>query len=118
MKLRRLLIRNYRGIKTLDWRLNGNLIFLAGAGDSTKTTILDALTLVLSSRYNVTVTDVDFYQCDTSSAIAVQAVITDLPESLLRDDRQGWNLCGIRTDGQLEHEPLDEADVQPCLIVE
>ena len=66
MKIRKVTVKNYRGIKNAEWVLDSAFIALVGPGDSTKTTLMDALGLVLSTRYNVTFTDADFYDCDTS----------------------------------------------------
>ncbi len=40
-------IQNYRGIKKLAWAPSAQVNCLIGPGDSTKTTILDAIELVL-----------------------------------------------------------------------
>jgi putative ATP-dependent endonuclease of OLD family len=118
MRLRRLSIRNYRGIQHLDWTVDASFACLVGAGDSTKTTILDAMGLVLSSRYNVTFNDSDFYDCDTSRRIELTATVVDLPERLLEERAHGKNRSGIRrSNGAWEHDPLDDPDVEECLIV-
>ena len=54
-------IENFRGIRTLDWHLNGRVLCLIGPNDSTKTTILDAIELVMLPRYNAQITDADFH---------------------------------------------------------
>lgn len=118
MKLRKLTIQNYRGIKECCWDIRQDFVSLIGSGDSTKTTILDAIGLVLSPRYNLTFTDADFHGANSSTPIVVQAVITDLPDSLVEEGRHGRNRSGIRPDGTLLHDPLDEPDVQECLIIQ
>lgn len=117
MRLRKLTIRNYRGIKNCDWDLDANFVALVGPGDSTKTTILDALGLVLTSRYNVTFTDADFHDCDASVQIVIEAVVVDLPTSLIEERAHGKNRSGIYADGTLEHDPIEADGVAECLIL-
>ena len=117
MRLRKLTIRNYRGIKNCDWDLEANFVALVGPGDSTKTTLLDALGLVLTSRYNVTFTDADFYSCDAGTPIIIEAVVVDLPTALIEERAHGKNRSGIHADGTLEHDPIEADDVVECLIL-
>lgn len=117
MRLRKLTICNYRGIRECDWELDANFIALVGPGDSTKTTLLDALGLVLTSRYNVTFTDADFYDCDASIPIVIEAVVVELPTGLIEERAHGKNRSGIHGDGRLEHDPIEEDDVAECLIL-
>ncbi|MEX5237333.1 ATP-dependent endonuclease [Kocuria arenosa] len=117
MRLRKLSIRNFKGIQRGEWSFDSNFVALVGPGDSTKTSILDALGLVLTSRYNVTFTDADFYNCNPDSPISIEAVVVDLPKSLIEDRAHGKNRSGIRSDGSLEHDPLEEDDVEECLII-
>jgi hypothetical protein len=117
MKLRRLSIKNYRGIKQLDWIITADVICLVGPGDSTKTTVLDAIGHVLSSRFSVTFSDADFFGCDITNPIVIEAVVTDLPDELVKEQSLGLHRSGIRSDGSLESNPLDEPGVDECLIV-
>ncbi len=117
MRVRQLTVRNYRGIKKADWSLDSRFIALVGPGDSTKTTLLDALGLVLSSRYTETFTDADFYNSDTSTPIVIEAVVVDLPKPLVEERAHGKNRSGIRDDGTLEHDPITEEGVAACLII-
>ncbi|TFD75321.1 hypothetical protein [Cryobacterium psychrophilum] len=64
-------------MKKGDWDFSSSFVALVGPGDSTKTTVLDAMGLVLSSRYNVTFTDADFFGCDTQLPIVIEAVVVD-----------------------------------------
>lgn len=117
MKVRSLQISHFRGIEQFGWKLSAPFICLVGAGDSTKTTILDALGLVLSSRYNVSFVDADFHDCDTSRPIVIEAALCDLPDRLVEERSHGKNRSGIRTDGSFEHDPIDDDDVAECLII-
>jgi hypothetical protein len=117
MRLRRLEISNYRGIRHLLCCVNTPFLCLVGPGDSTKTTVLDALGHVLSPRYNITFTDADFYGCDTSQPIVIEAVITELPDKLIEERAHGKNRSGINAAGELHHDPIDQDGVEECLII-
>ncbi len=117
MRLRQLHIERFRGIRQLRWTLDARLVCLVGPGDSTKTTILDAIGSVLSPRYNLSFADADFYDCDITKPIVITAAIVDLPDKLIEERAHGKNRSGIREDGSLEHDPLDDSDVDECLLV-
>lgn len=117
MRVRKLTVRNFRGIRTFDWDIAASFVCLVGPGDSTKTTILDALGLVLSPRYNVSFTDADFFDCNVNATIEIAATITGLPDALVEERSHGKNRSGIRSGGELVNDPVDEADVEECLIV-
>jgi hypothetical protein len=117
LKVRSIKIERFRGIRSFDWKLSAPFVCLVGAGDSTKTSILDALGLALSSRYNVSFVDADFYDCDTASPIIIEVALCDLPDTLVQERSHGKNRSGIRSDGSFEHDPLDDEDVAECLII-
>ena len=48
MHLKQVSVKGFRGIRCLDWTVKGTIIGLVGPGDSTKTTILDAIEYALS----------------------------------------------------------------------
>ncbi|PSK64832.1 DNA replication and repair protein RecF [Micromonospora sp. MH33] len=117
MQIRRVTVSNFRGIREAEWRLPAErFLCLVGPGDSTKTTLLDAIALVLTSRFNVTFSDADFYQCDTSRPITLRVLIGDLSDDLLADTAFGMNLTGLTANGDLEHDPL--AGSEPCVLLQ
>ncbi|MEJ5202011.1 MAG: ATP-binding protein [Anaerolineales bacterium] len=89
MKLVNLKIRNFRGIRDLDWNIKGNMICLIGSGDSTKSTILLALEYLFTPGWNLAVGESDFYQRKTDSPIEISAIVTDLPKKFLDEDKFG-----------------------------
>lgn len=117
MRIRQLNIENFRGIKNLKWTLPvcQRLITLIGPGDSGKSTILEAIHLLLGERWNVSFSDVDFYGVDPSRTIKIEAVLTDIPTPLLRDKSFGFWQSGLAANGQIHQEPED--GLVPCLIV-
>ena len=108
-------VENFRGIKSLDWHVDGALLCLLGPGDSTKTTILDAIELALLPRWNIALSDSDFFNSDTSSAISIQVTVGDLPDTLLTEDRCGLYLRGHRPFEPLSGDPED--DREPVVTV-
>jgi AAA domain, putative AbiEii toxin, Type IV TA system len=111
MQIRELTIERFRGIRSLTWRPASNVVCLVGPGDSTKTTILDAIELVLGSRWAVSVTDTDFHGADTADPLTIRATIGQLPAALISEDKYGLEIQGWHsTDGlHDEPEPADEA---------
>lgn len=117
MLISSLTIENFRGVKSLNWTLPAEqkLITLVGAGDSGKSTILEAVHYLLGDRWNITFTDADFYGVDPANSISITAVLLDVPSSLLKDSTFGLWQSGLDADGQLHQDPEDE--YAPCLIV-
>ncbi|GAA2021860.1 hypothetical protein GCM10009819_00470 [Agromyces tropicus] len=116
MRVRRLEIKNFRGIKSLDWALPSDqrLIVLVGPGDSGKSTILEAIHYLLGDRWNIPVSDTDFYGVDVSSPIVVKAVLVDIPDALRKENAFGLWLSGLDAEGVLHQDPED--DHTPAMI--
>ncbi|MDD2133460.1 ATP-dependent nuclease [Pseudomonas kurunegalensis] len=115
MRIERLSVRNFRGIKTLEWSLKGQPICcLIGAGDSAKTTVLDAAEAALSPRW-ITFNEADFHEVDTSQEILIEVTIGELSNTLLADGRFGLYIRGLAEDGSINDEPEDSD--QPVLTV-
>jgi putative ATP-dependent endonuclease of OLD family len=106
-------IRNFRGIKKLDWTPAAAMNCLIGPGDSTKTTILDAIELALNPKSYVFADDTDFFDLDVHKPITITVTLAGLPSEFISDDRYGMYLRGWN--GQtfkVEDEPgegLEEA---------
>ena len=89
-------IENFRGIKTFDQVFQMKpFICLIGRGDSGKTTILKAISCVLCPTWNISISDLDFYNADVSQGIVIEAVVGDLPVELTNLQKYGQhiNLC-------------------------
>ncbi len=91
-KIVNLKIKNFRGIKTLDHNFSKDFICLVGRGDTGKTTILEAISYVLSPTWNISFCDTDFYNCNTSENIEIETTITDIPKELIADTKYGLYL--------------------------
>ena len=111
-------IQNFRGIKNLllSFKPNQNLICLIGRGDSGKTTVLDAISLVLSPSWNINFYDTDFYQCNPNVDIEIQATLINFPEKLLSDNKFGLHIRAFNTG---TYDIIDDVaidDIAPPLV--
>lgn len=105
MRIRHVNIENFRGIQSFDWSVDGDYVCLVGPGDSTKTTILDAIDCALSPRWKLSFDDSDFYQLITDDPISIVVTVGDLPGELLSDARFGFHVRGWSHSGELHDEP-------------
>ncbi|RVP23316.1 hypothetical protein CN082_26705 [Sinorhizobium meliloti] len=87
-------IENFRGIKNLTWAPAAGMNCLIGPGDSTKTTILDAIELCLNPRSYIFADDCDFYDLNISDPIRIIITLSGLPPSFITEDRYGLHLRG------------------------
>lgn len=106
MKLRRIRIKGFRGIESLDWKPTSAIVCIVGPGDACKSTVLDAIEATLSPRW-YQFTDADFSACDTSKDVQVEVTVGELSKVLLHDSRMGLHLRGWSPDGDLHDEPED-----------
>lgn len=118
MRIRRIDIENFRGIKSASWRLPPGRRFFAliGPGDSTKTTVLTALERALHDRAGQSVLDTDFFDAKVEHPIRIRVAVDELPDELIAMDAFGGFLAGIDDDGEWTHDPAN--GVQRCVIVE
>lgn len=115
MRVEKLSVKNFRGIKHLEWDLaEQSICCLIGVGDSAKTTVLDAVEAALSPRW-MTFNEADFHHANTADEIVVEVTIGELSRSLLSDGRFGLYLRGLSPTGQLNDEPEDSDE--PVLTV-
>lgn len=115
MKIRSVSIQNFRGIKNCEWKLDRRLACLVGPGDSTKTTILEAIGLALSRSYRPRFEDADFHRCNTEEPIKIEVAVAELPDALIAEQSLGKDRSGIGPDGSFQHDPQE--GTEECLIV-
>lgn len=118
MRIRRIDIQNFRGVKVLSWRLPTDQTFfvLIGPGDATKSTILTAIERGLSDRWNITFNDTDFHNGNIEDPIRILVAVSELPADLLGLDELGLHLAGIDASGDWTHDAKD--GFEACVIVE
>ncbi|MFK8036638.1 MAG: ATP-dependent endonuclease [Hyphomicrobiales bacterium] len=99
-------IKNFRTIHRLSWYPGHGTNCLIGAGDSGKTTVLDALDFCLGARRNISFSDYDFFNSDVSQSISITVALGALEASLLNFDSYGEYLAGYdSTNANFEEEP-------------
>lgn len=89
MQIIYLKINNFRGIKHLECYFNKPLVCLVGRGDSGKTTILEAISYVLSGSRNIDFYDNDFYNADINNSIEIEVAVKDFPTEFLQEEKFG-----------------------------
>lgn len=115
MQVRRLEVKNFRGIKFLEWDPASKLNCLVGPGDSGKTTVLDAIELALCPRQEPNLTDLDFFGLDSSLDIDIKVTVTGLTDLLLDINSFGLYLRGWHPTEGLVDEP--DTDCEKALTV-
>lgn len=116
MRIEHVEIRNFRGIKSLSWRVKGDFNCIIGPGDTCKTTILTALDYALSPRSVLTFDDSDFFNQDVSQDIAIQVTLADWDETqedvrrFFQESKFAQYKCGIADTGPLP-EPVPDGPV-------
>lgn len=125
MRIKHVEIRNFRGIKSLSWRVKGDFNCIIGPGDTCKTTILTALDYALSPRSALTFDDSDFFDQDVSQGIVIQVTLADWDElqedvrRFFQESRFAQYKCGIADTGPLsEPEPDGSVAVSISLRVD
>lgn len=107
MRIHSVHIEHFRGIKLLTWHPQGRFACLVGPGNSTKSTILDAIELALLPRWYAPVSDDDFHLGDTTRSVKIEVTVGELPEILIRDDHLGHYLRGWSQASGIEDEPRE-----------
>ena len=112
MKIRKIAIKNFRGVKELDWSLpTADIFCLIGKGDSSKSTILEAIRYAFYPQWNLTLSDSDFYQCKVENSIVIEVTIGNLVEEFCSLNKygqylRGWNAAAL----ELTDEPDDQLE--------
>ncbi|WP_348827665.1 AAA family ATPase [Halomonas sp. RT37] len=95
MKIRKISIKNFRGVKELDWSLpEADIFCLIGKGDSSKSSILEAIRYAFYPQWNLILSDSDFYKCEIKNSIVIEITIGDLMEDLCSLNKYGNYLRG------------------------
>lgn len=106
--IRRLSIARFRGISALTWCPGPGLNVILGGGDAGKTTILDAIGLVLSPINPSTLSDTDYFGRRVDDGFEIEAVMALPMDSAVADQmRPAWPWAW---DGKAPAVPALEGD--------
>ena len=125
MKIAHVNVQNFRGIKSLSWRVKGDCNCIIGPGDTCKTTILTAIDYALSPRTSLSFDDSDFYNQNVKARILIQVTLTDWDETqpevrkFFQESKFAQYKCGLNDTGPLpEPEPDGQIAVSISLTVD
>jgi putative ATP-dependent endonuclease of the OLD family len=90
VEIKCLRIERFRGIDTLTWRPDPRTNVLLGGGNVGKTTILDAIGLLLSPSTSYTLVDADYLNRDVEREFSVEAVISLPGGAASRQSAMAW----------------------------
>jgi predicted ATP-dependent endonuclease of OLD family len=106
MQIKHVKISNFRGIRQMEWSIDNPIVCLIGPGDSTKSTILDAIECVLTPNWNMPFDDCDFYSGDTNNPIEVIVTVGQIPDKLVSEQKFGLYLRGWSKTEGIHDEPV------------
>lgn len=72
----RLSISRFRGIEALDWWPAKGVNVILGGGDAGKSTILDAIAILLSPVNPSNLSDPDYHRRDIETGFSIEAVLS------------------------------------------
>jgi putative ATP-dependent endonuclease of OLD family len=111
-----LTIERFRGIKALSWYPARGVNVILGGGDVGKTTILDAIGLLLSPTNFTTLSDTDYYRRDIEACFVIEAVLALPSVSGINQQTKPswpwiWNgseaaVPGVAGNGETKSEPV------------
>jgi putative ATP-dependent endonuclease of OLD family len=89
--IRQLKIERFRGIENLTWNPEPGVNVILGGGDVGKTTILDAIALLLNPTNTMVLTDADYWHREVEKGFCIEAVMF-LPEAcgISQQTKMAW----------------------------
>ena len=94
MQIYQVELKHFRGIEEGCFSFPKPIVCLIGPGDSTKSTILDAIEYVLSPNWFIPFDDSDFTNCDISKKIEITITVGPIPEEMQSENKFGLCLRG------------------------
>lgn len=122
-KLVKLEIKSFRGVGdlTLNFNNDQNIVCFIGRGDSGKSTILEAISAVLSPSWNLVFYDTDFHNCNPKNSIEIKASLTNFPDKLLSEEKFGLYVRALDSTSKeiIDNVILDDIDgtLKPILTI-
>ncbi len=109
MQIYHVAIHHFRGIEHCEAILKGHVVCLIGPGDSTKSSILDAVEYVLCPNWFIPLDDSDFTNADISKEIIIDVTAGPVPDGLLSEAKYGLHLRGWNAkDHAVRDEPAED----------
>ena len=89
--IRQLKIERFRGIEKLTWNPEPGVNLILGGGDVGKTTILDAIALLLNPTNSMILSDADYWHREVEKGFCIEAVMS-LPEAsgISQQAKKSW----------------------------
>lgn len=114
MKIRRLRISRFRCLETFEWSPKPGLNCLIGPGDVGKSTVLNAIALLLAPYPQTAASEFDYFKRGLDQGFEIEACIGQLDLARLAGERQLPPLQGW-VNGQVVPLP-DENGAEPALV--
>ena len=116
-KIEYLRINHFRGIDTFEQRFCNGITCIIGRGDSGKSTILEAISLLFAQSWTIRLNDSDFFECNTDKPIIIEGTVSGIPHELIT--KYDNHIRGILPDGKLiDDMESDEAkESEPVLSI-
>ena len=106
-RIRNVEIRNFRGIECLSWFPSEGINCLIGAGDSGKSTLIEAIFYCLGARRSIRFSDADFHRLKVDEEISIAVTIGDLQDQLKNLEAYGDYLRGFDSaTNEIDDEPM------------
>lgn len=104
-------IENFRKLKHFEYQFNkdSNIICIVGRGDSGKSTLLEAISLVLAPSWNIAFNYSDFTDIDVNNPIRIETIVFDLPDKLYTIVGTGLCTTFLNSETLIEEEPNDSS---------
>jgi len=116
MRVFKVKINNFRGIKSSEIIFSKPIICLIGPSDATKSTILDAIEYVLSPNWFIPFDDSDFTNCETSEKIEIIITVGPIPKELMPDTKFGLHLRGWDATKNILNDEPQQGDINVLSI--
>lgn len=75
-RIRKLMVQRFRGVESLSWLPAASMNIILGGGDVGKTTVLEAIALLLAPSNAIVVSESDYWGRDSSQEFVIEAVMS------------------------------------------
>jgi len=116
MRIYQIEIRHFRGIEQCRATFTDHVVCLIGPGDSTKSTVLDAIEYALCPNWFIPLDDSDFTNTDISKDVVIDVTIGPVPNDLLSEAKFGLHQRGWDSKNALIHDEPEERDIQVLTV--